>query len=110
MRVVVIGAGTIGTAIGRALTPRHQVIPVSRHGEHTVDLEDPASTKNPGQRGEPTLGDRDAPGARDAARRRTAGRHSGSGLYPESRGHPDRGCSRAGRRLVAPRRCCLTHA
>ena len=44
MRVVVIGAtGTIGTAIGQALTPRHQVIPVSRHAEHTVNLEDPDS-------------------------------------------------------------------
>ena len=44
MRVVVIGAtGTIGTAISRALTPRHQVIPVSRHGEPPTNLEDPAS-------------------------------------------------------------------
>ena len=41
MRVVVIGAtGTIGTAIVQALTPGYQVIPVSRHGEHSVDLAD----------------------------------------------------------------------
>jgi len=44
MRVVVIGAtGTIGKAIVEALTPRHEVVPVSRHGEHRVSLEDPAS-------------------------------------------------------------------
>jgi NAD(P)-dependent dehydrogenase (short-subunit alcohol dehydrogenase family) len=44
MRVVVIGAtGTIGKAIVQALTPRHEVIPVSRHGEHSVNLDDPKS-------------------------------------------------------------------
>lgn len=44
MRVVVIGAtGTIGKAIVEALTPRHEVIPASRRGEHRVNLEDPAS-------------------------------------------------------------------
>ena len=44
MRVVVIGAtGTIGKAIVQALTRRHEVIAVSRHGEHRVNLEDPAS-------------------------------------------------------------------
>jgi len=44
MRVVVIGAtGTIGKAIVQVLTPRHEVVPVSRHSEHRVSLEDPAS-------------------------------------------------------------------
>jgi NAD(P)-dependent dehydrogenase (short-subunit alcohol dehydrogenase family) len=44
MRVVVIGAtGTIGKAIVHALTPRHDVVPVSRHGSPRVNLEDPKS-------------------------------------------------------------------
>jgi NAD(P)-dependent dehydrogenase (short-subunit alcohol dehydrogenase family) len=44
MRVVVIGAtGTIGKAIVQALIPRHEVVAVSRHGEHRVNLEDPNS-------------------------------------------------------------------
>lgn len=42
MRVFVIGAtGTIGKAIVQALTPRHEVVPMSRHGQHRVSLEDP---------------------------------------------------------------------
>jgi NAD(P)-dependent dehydrogenase (short-subunit alcohol dehydrogenase family) len=44
MRVIVVGAtGTIGKAIVQALTPRHEVLAVSRHGEHRVNLEDPNS-------------------------------------------------------------------
>jgi NAD(P)-dependent dehydrogenase (short-subunit alcohol dehydrogenase family) len=44
VRVVVIGAtGTIGKAIIQALTPRHDVVPVSRHGEHRVNIDDPNS-------------------------------------------------------------------
>jgi NAD(P)-dependent dehydrogenase (short-subunit alcohol dehydrogenase family) len=44
MRVIVIGAtGTIGKAIVQALIPRHEVVAVSRHGEHQVNLEDPKS-------------------------------------------------------------------
>lgn len=45
MQVIVIGAtGTIGAAVARALGARgHDVITASRHGEHKVDLEDPAS-------------------------------------------------------------------
>jgi NAD(P)-dependent dehydrogenase (short-subunit alcohol dehydrogenase family) len=44
MRVIVIGAtGTIGKAVVQALTPRHDVVPVSRHGEHRVNIDDPNS-------------------------------------------------------------------
>ena len=45
MRVAVVGAtGTIGKAIVQALTPRHDVVPVShRHGAHRVDIADPGS-------------------------------------------------------------------
>jgi NAD(P)-dependent dehydrogenase (short-subunit alcohol dehydrogenase family) len=44
VRIVVIGAtGTIGKAIIQALTPRHDVVPVSRHGEHRVNIDDPNS-------------------------------------------------------------------
>jgi len=44
MRVVVIGAtGTIGKAIVQAFTPRHEVVPVSRRGDQSADLEDPKS-------------------------------------------------------------------
>jgi NAD(P)-dependent dehydrogenase (short-subunit alcohol dehydrogenase family) len=46
MRIVLVGAtGIIGSAVAKALT-RHQVVPVSRkHGEHRVDISDPASIK-----------------------------------------------------------------
>src|SRR5512140_1201285 len=44
MKILVIGAtGTIGAAVVRALTPRHEVIKVSRHGEPRVDIREPAS-------------------------------------------------------------------
>jgi NAD(P)-dependent dehydrogenase (short-subunit alcohol dehydrogenase family) len=45
MRVIVIGAtGTIGRSVVEALTPRHQVVPVSyRRCQIRVDLGDPSS-------------------------------------------------------------------
>jgi NAD(P)-dependent dehydrogenase (short-subunit alcohol dehydrogenase family) len=45
MRVIVIGAtGTIGRSVVEALTPRHQVVPVSyRQCQLRVDLGDPSS-------------------------------------------------------------------
>src|SRR5688572_11775260 len=43
MKVVVIGTGVIGGAVVEALTPRHEVVRASRHGEVKVDIEDPAS-------------------------------------------------------------------
>jgi NAD(P)-dependent dehydrogenase (short-subunit alcohol dehydrogenase family) len=45
MRVVIVGAtGTIGKAIVQALTPRHEIVPVShRHGVNRVDIADPTS-------------------------------------------------------------------
>jgi NAD(P)-dependent dehydrogenase (short-subunit alcohol dehydrogenase family) len=48
MKVIVVGAtGTIGKAIVAALTPRHEVVPVSHHaGAYRVDLADPASIAN----------------------------------------------------------------
>jgi nucleoside-diphosphate-sugar epimerase len=44
MKIVVVGStGTIGVAVVRALSGRHQVIGVSRHGQPAVDLGDSAS-------------------------------------------------------------------
>ncbi len=44
MKIVVIGAtGTIGAAVVRALGGRHEVIAASRHGQPSVDIQDPAS-------------------------------------------------------------------
>jgi NAD(P)-dependent dehydrogenase (short-subunit alcohol dehydrogenase family) len=44
MKIIVIGAtGTIGSVVASALSARHQVIGVSRHGQIQVDLEDSAS-------------------------------------------------------------------
>jgi NAD(P)-dependent dehydrogenase (short-subunit alcohol dehydrogenase family) len=47
MRILVIGAtGTIGRAVVAALSPRHEVVPVSGHqGPITVDLADPISIR-----------------------------------------------------------------
>ena len=47
MRIVVIGAtGTIGKAVADALSPRHEVVRVSRHGPVKADLEDAASLRS----------------------------------------------------------------
>jgi NAD(P)-dependent dehydrogenase (short-subunit alcohol dehydrogenase family) len=44
MKIVVVGStGTIGLAVVRALSGRHEVIGVSRHGQPAVDLGDGAS-------------------------------------------------------------------
>jgi NAD(P)-dependent dehydrogenase (short-subunit alcohol dehydrogenase family) len=46
MTIVVVGAsGTIGSAVVRALSSRHEVIRASRRGDVHVDLSDPASIK-----------------------------------------------------------------
>jgi NAD(P)-dependent dehydrogenase (short-subunit alcohol dehydrogenase family) len=46
MKIAVIGAsGTIGSAVADALSTRHEVVRVSRHGGVRVDLEDPASVR-----------------------------------------------------------------
>ena len=47
MRILVIGAsGTIGKAIVDALTPSHEVIPVSRKSGITADIRDAASIRS----------------------------------------------------------------
>jgi NAD(P)-dependent dehydrogenase (short-subunit alcohol dehydrogenase family) len=44
MKIIVVGAtGTIGSEVVKALSARHQVIGVSRHGQIQIDLEDSAS-------------------------------------------------------------------
>jgi NAD(P)-dependent dehydrogenase (short-subunit alcohol dehydrogenase family) len=44
VKVVVVGAtGTIGRAVAEALSPRHEVVRASRHGEVKADLEDAGS-------------------------------------------------------------------
>ena len=44
MKIIVIGAtGTIGAAVVRALSGRHEVIGVSRHGDPRVDIQDAAT-------------------------------------------------------------------
>ena len=47
MKVVVVGAtGTIGRAVVEALSPRHEIVPVSRRStQHKVDLAEPASIR-----------------------------------------------------------------
>jgi NAD(P)-dependent dehydrogenase (short-subunit alcohol dehydrogenase family) len=46
MKIIVVGAsGTIGAAVVRALSGRHQVVGVSRQSQPAVDLDDPASVK-----------------------------------------------------------------
>lgn len=44
MKIIVIGStGTIGQAVARALAKRHEVIGVSRHGDPSVDIENPST-------------------------------------------------------------------
>ncbi|MDT8911703.1 short chain dehydrogenase [Amycolatopsis sp. PS_44_ISF1] len=44
MKIILLGAsGLIGQAVAAALTPRHELVPVSRGGETKADLTDPAS-------------------------------------------------------------------
>lgn len=44
MKIVVIGStGTIGAAVVRALSPRHEIVGVSRHGSPAVDITQPAT-------------------------------------------------------------------
>ena len=46
MRVLVVGAtGTLGKAVARALSERHEVIRASRNGDVGVDIRDPLSIK-----------------------------------------------------------------
>jgi NAD(P)-dependent dehydrogenase (short-subunit alcohol dehydrogenase family) len=46
MKIIVVGAsGTIGAAVVRALSGRHQVVGVSRKSQPAVDLDSPASVK-----------------------------------------------------------------
>ncbi len=46
MKIVVVGAtGTIGSAVAQALSSRHEVVRVSRHGEVKADLDDAASLR-----------------------------------------------------------------
>ena len=46
MRILVIGSGTIGSAIREALKDRHEVLQASRQGDITVDIADPTSIKD----------------------------------------------------------------
>jgi NAD(P)-dependent dehydrogenase (short-subunit alcohol dehydrogenase family) len=47
MKIVVIGStGTIGAAVVRALSSRHEVIGVHRHGDPAIDITQPGSIKN----------------------------------------------------------------
>jgi NAD(P)-dependent dehydrogenase (short-subunit alcohol dehydrogenase family) len=44
MKIVVVGyEGTIGRAVVRALSPRHEIVGVSRHSRPPVDLDEPAT-------------------------------------------------------------------
>jgi len=45
-RVLLVGAsGTLGRAVHKELSPRHDVIPASRRDRHKVDITDPASIR-----------------------------------------------------------------
>lgn len=47
MKIVVVGStGTIGAAVVRALSARHDVIGVHRHGDPSVDITQPGSIKS----------------------------------------------------------------
>ena len=47
MKIIVIGAtGTIGKAVSRALSAKHEVVAASRKGQVKADLEDGTSLKN----------------------------------------------------------------
>ena len=47
MKIVVIGStGTIGAAVVRALSSRHEVIGVHRHGDPAIDITQSGSIKN----------------------------------------------------------------
>jgi len=45
MKIIVIGAGTIGKAVSDALATKHEVVSVSRKGPVKADIEDVASLK-----------------------------------------------------------------
>jgi NAD(P)-dependent dehydrogenase (short-subunit alcohol dehydrogenase family) len=46
MKIIVVGAtGTIGAAVVRALSARHEVVGVTRHSKPGIDLTDPASVE-----------------------------------------------------------------